>query len=355
VQWRCLEGGSKMLIDAMVAQLKTKPSYGHQVTAVKLVYKKLSESFPNLPGRYQFPLMKVSIAGKGDEYFAHVISTSTFANLSTIDTERVPMTYKQRQAIRTLNYGPAVKVGIRFKTRWWEQDGLTQRGGSSYTDRPSRTIVYPSAGLGEAGPGVLMATYNWCVLSCSNICLFRANRLFQSGRHQDANRFGALIEKSDWSKQLDPNRKRPWSEEILLDQLYSDLSTLHGVSVKKLREDTLDYHAFNWYHNPFTKGAYAHFAPGQFSTFFKDILLPAAYGRFHFAGEVASAHHAWVAGALDSAVRVVDEIICWDLPILIPKFRKEFGRSVVFSDEKSADEQFVRGVFSQELEEAGAY
>jgi hypothetical protein len=54
-------------------------------------------------------------------------------------------------------------------------------------------------------------------------------------------------------------------------------------------------------------------------------------------------------------MRVVDEIICWDLPILIPKFRKEFGRSVVFSDEKSADEQFVRGVFSQELEEAGAY
>lgn len=153
----------------MVAQLTTEPSYGHQVTAVKLVYRPLFECFPNLPGPrrpFRFPLMKVSVAGK-DEYFAHVISTSTFANLSIIDTERVPMTYKQRQAIRTLNYGPAVKVGIRFKTRWWEQAGLTQRGGSSYTDRPSRTIVYPSAGLGEAGPGVLMATYNWCALSCS--------------------------------------------------------------------------------------------------------------------------------------------------------------------------------------------
>jgi hypothetical protein len=156
-----------MLIDAMVAQLETKPSYGHQVTAVKLVYPPLFECFPNLPHRpHRFPLMKVSVAGKGDEYFTHVISTSTFANLSTIDTEKVPMTYIQRQAIRTLHYGPAVKVGIRFKTRWWEQGGLTQRGGSSYTDRPSRTIVYPSAGLGEAGPGVLMATYNWCVLSC---------------------------------------------------------------------------------------------------------------------------------------------------------------------------------------------
>ena len=170
MQWKCLDGGNKLLIDAMIAQLKTKPSYGHHVTAVKLVYLPLFECFPNLPRphrRFRFPLMKVSVAGKGDEYFAHVISTSTFANLSTINTERVPMTYIQRQAIRTLNYGPAVKVGIRFKTRWWEQDGLNQRGGCSYTDRPSRTIVYPSAGLDEAGPGVLMATYNGCVLSCS--------------------------------------------------------------------------------------------------------------------------------------------------------------------------------------------
>ena len=111
--------------------------------------------------------MKVSVAGKGDEYFAHVISTSTFTNLSIINTERVPMTYIQRQAIRTLNYELAVKVGIRFKTCWWEQGGLNQRGGSSFTDRPSRTIVYPSAGLDKAGPGVLMATYNWCILSWS--------------------------------------------------------------------------------------------------------------------------------------------------------------------------------------------
>ena len=88
------------------------------------------------------------------------------------------MTYIQRQAIRTLNYGPAVKVGIRFKTRWWEQGGLNQRGGSSYTDRPSRTIVYPSAGLGETGPGVLMATYNWCVLSYSTSAYAELTALF---------------------------------------------------------------------------------------------------------------------------------------------------------------------------------
>ena len=73
------------------------------------------------------------------------------------------MTYNQRQALRTLGYGTAVKVAIKFKTRWWEKDGMKQFGGSSSTDRQSRTVVYPSYGLGEDGPGVLMVTYNKCV------------------------------------------------------------------------------------------------------------------------------------------------------------------------------------------------
>jgi hypothetical protein len=68
---------------------------------------------------------------------------------------------------------------------------------------------------------------------------------------------------------------------------------------------------------------------------------------------VASHHHAWVARALDSAKRVVDEILCWDFPIMIPKFQKECGRSSVFSDEKSAEGHFVKGLFSKELEKAG--
>ena len=106
--------------------------------------------------------MKVSVSGKGEEYFTHVVSTVSFSDLGTINTDRVPMTYKQRQSIRTLNYDQAVKVAIKFKTRWWEREGLRQNGGSSYTDRQSRVVVYPSYGLDEEGPGVLIVTYNWC-------------------------------------------------------------------------------------------------------------------------------------------------------------------------------------------------
>lgn len=177
-------------------------------------------------------------------------------------------------------------------------------------------------------------------------------------RHQDAQRFGALIHNPDWSEQLDPHRERPASEKVLLEQIYKDLAVLHYDEDKveaakaQLRADTLDYHAFSWYNNPYTMGAFAHFAPGQFSTLYEDILQPAGYGSFHFAGEVASHHHAWIAGALDSAERVVYEILSRDHPILLPRFMKKCGVSSVFVDEKAAEMQSYKGLFAKEIEEA---
>jgi len=341
VEWKCLEGGTQVLINAMLDKLTVKPSYGQRVTSVKQVLLLPRECFPDQPEwprwprHYRFPFMKVSSRTRDDtkekiEYFSHVVSTTSFAALNTIDTDKICMTYKQRQAIRTLNYGPAVKVAIKFKTRWWEQPEIKQRGGSSYTDRQVRAVVYPSYGLGEGGPGVLMVTYNW---------------------QQDASRFGSLIKNPDWSDQPEPGRERPWSEKVLLDQIYQDLALLHGVEATWLRGETLDYHAFDWYHNPYTMGAYAHFAPGQFGTFLPEVVQPAAYGRFHFAGEVASAHHGWVAGALNSAVRVVDEIFRLDFRIWVREFRDQRGFSAAVHDEGTAEEQFIKGLFAKKLEE----
>jgi len=338
VDWHCFEGGTHVLIDAMVDTLRVKPSYNSRVTSVEQVFLYPHQVFPNLPAGHfwpRFPFMKVSIQDTttGEtrvEYFGHVVSTCSFAALRTIDTEGVTMTYTQRQAIRSLGYDPGVKVGIKFTSRWWEQNGQKQFGGSSYTDRQSRVVVYPSYGLGEDGPGVLIATYNW---------------------NQDAYRYGALIQNSNWTSQsVAP--KQPPSEKILLDQIYADLARLHKVDEPTLRKNTLGYCAFDWYHNPYTMGGWAQFAPGQFSLLYDSIVHTAGYGRFHFAGEVASHHHAWVAGALDSANRVVEEILRLDFPPWIHKFNKEFTRSLIFSEEKHAQEHFVRGLYSKELEAA---
>jgi len=343
VDWHCFEGGTHVLTDAMLATLKNKPSYNSRVTSVRQVVVYPHRVIPNLPpGRFwpPFPFMEVTIQDTTTgqtrvEYFGHVVSTSTFAALRTIDTEGVQMSYTQRQAIRALGYGPATKVGIKFTSRWWEQNGQQQFGGSSYTDRQSRVVVYPSYGLRESGPGVLMATYNW---------------------QQDAYRYGALIQNPNWTSESPAPKERPPSEKILLDQIYADVARLHGVDEATLRKNTLDYRAFDWYHNPYTMGAFAHFAPGQFNILYESIVHTAGYGRFHFAGEVASHHHAWIAGALDSANRVVfDEILHLDfLPWLLDFKQQDEGyrRSLIFSDDKRAKEHFVRGLYSNELDEA---
>ena len=172
-------------------------------------------------------------------------------------------------------------------------------------------------------------------------------------RQQDAYRYGALIQNPDWSSKSKSPSVPPPSEKILLDQIYADLARLHGVDENTLRKNTLDYRAFDWYHNPYTMGAFAHFAPGQFGLLYNSIVHTAGYGRFHFAGEVASHHHAWVAGALDSANRVVfEEILRLDFRAWLPKFNEEFTRSLIFSDERHAQEHFVRGLYSKELEDA---
>jgi hypothetical protein len=113
---------------------------------------------------------------------------------------------------------------------------------------------------------------------------------------------------------------------------------------KMLIKDTLDYHAFDWSRSPFTMGAFAQFRPGQFSTLFADILQPAGrHGNFHFAGELASHHHGWVGGALDSAVRVVEHI-AKDSDF---KLTSEKDISLVFSSQTSADEWHLWGLVEE--------
>ena len=53
-------------------------------------------------------------------------------------------------------YASAVKIGLQFKRRFWEEDEAIY-GGISYTDLPIRQIAYPSSGLNRGGRGVLTA------------------------------------------------------------------------------------------------------------------------------------------------------------------------------------------------------
>src|SRR5258707_15499998 len=68
------------------------------------------------------------------------LCTIPLSVLSQIELEvGAPM----RSAIGAVPYAPALKVGLQFRRRFWEQDeGIY--GGISYTDLPIRLIGYPA-------------------------------------------------------------------------------------------------------------------------------------------------------------------------------------------------------------------
>ncbi|TFY51012.1 hypothetical protein EVG20_g11211, partial [Dentipellis fragilis] len=66
----------------------------------------------------------------------------------------------KEMAIRSMHFEGLYKMGMRFKTRFWETTQPSTQGGQSTTDLPIRWIVYPSNGIGDSGPGVLLI-YAW--------------------------------------------------------------------------------------------------------------------------------------------------------------------------------------------------
>ena len=72
-----------------------------------------------------------------------------------------------------------------------------------------------------------------------------------------------------------------------------------------LSEQYVTHHAYDWYADNTMSGAFAYFGPGQFSNMWPHIMKPNAFGQLYLIGEAASAHHAWIVGALESAVRGV--------------------------------------------------
>ena len=63
-------------------------------------------------------------------------------------------------AIGAVPYASAVKVGLQFKRRFWEDDDHIY-GGITFTDLPITNIGYPASGFHSGGKGVLLGAYIW--------------------------------------------------------------------------------------------------------------------------------------------------------------------------------------------------
>lgn len=142
-----------------------------------------------------------------------------------------------------------------------------------------------------------------------NFLFHKSTVLTFAHRDEDAVQLGSFVQDKVWGEREDAGRKRPDSESLLLEKIYQDLAALHGRTPDWYKAETLDYYAYAWHSNQDTMGAFAYFGPGEFSTLYPSITVPAAHGHFHFGGTAASIKHSWVAGALDSAWRCIHEIL----------------------------------------------
>lgn len=263
--WYCLLGGTQDIAYAMYDKIgPSNVKFGKTVTSVTVDTDSNSG------------VMVTTADGEVSTYY-HVVSTMSLGCLQTVDLTGALLSYEQKTAIRCAHYSESAKVGIKWKSRRWE-DQLHIKGGQSFTDRPTRTVVFPSYGCNVSGaPAVMIASYNWS---------------------QDASRFGALM-------------KGPSSEEekSLIKTIITDIAEMHGKTYEELKLLYVDHFAWNWQNCPYTRGCFALFNPGQFYEMFTAITRPAGAGFFHFAGEATSVHHAWISGALASAYRSVAEIL----------------------------------------------
>lgn len=185
-------------------------------------------------------------------------STLRFVKVEPFDS----FSYYKRRAIRELNYISSTKIGIEFKSRFWEREG--QNGGKSITDLPIRFTFYPSYAIGRKGHAVILASYTWA------------------------------------------DEALMWDSLSEIERIQYALSNLAEIYGDQVYSEFVSGSSFSWSQNPYSCGAFTAFEPGQELELYP--YIPSPEGRVHFAGEHTSLTHGWMQGAIESGIRVAYEV-----------------------------------------------
>ncbi|MCA0988346.1 flavin monoamine oxidase family protein [Guptibacillus algicola] len=171
--------------------------------------------------------------------------------------------FEKWKAIRELHYVASMKIGIQFKERFWEKEGL--KGANLISDFPNRYTYTPSRTEDDpSSSGVLLASYSWE----DNAMLWNSLSLDQQ-----------------------------------ITQSLEDLAKVHG---KRVFDDYQVGTSFSWSQNEFSGGCFTLYKPNQITEFENVVTKPE--GRVHFAGEHTSSFHGWIEGAIESGIRAAFEV-----------------------------------------------
>lgn len=242
-----LVGGSDHLPNAFLPELRPNLRFGAKMIA-------LDQTPDNVTVHFKTRGTRGSITGD------YVILTLPFPVMRHIEILK-PFSSAKQRALRQVHYDASTKVLLQTRRRFWEEDeGIF--GGGTVTDLAIRNLYYPDHGR-ETGRGVLLASYTWA---------------------DDAQRWGSL------------------SPESRIEQAIEDVSRIHPQIVEEFEVGASKV----WHDDEYAGGAFALFEPGQFTRLYQAICQNE--GRVYFAGEHASVYHRWIQGAIESGLRVANEI-----------------------------------------------
>ncbi|GKT70590.1 hypothetical protein ColTof4_03013 [Colletotrichum tofieldiae] len=294
--WYCIDGGAQKIAETMRNKLHNPSAIRFNTQVVGMdanvqLNKRVTKDMTLM--------LRDTTTGEAlppKSYFT-VFNSTTLGSMNRMDLSKAGLLWDTKQAIRCLGYGASCKVGIKFRTPWWQTEPYNiDQGGLARTDLPLQVCVYPSYNINRDvdpldKPAVLLVSYTW---------------------GQTAQRLASLIA----SKSGDKTNSEILREEAeLRDVMLRDLAHLHTKdpndkeqlqrTLQYITDQYMEHHAYDWYHDPNMAGAFAYFGPSQFSELYPAITKPNAFGQLYFVGEAASAHHAWVVGALESVVRAL--------------------------------------------------
>jgi monoamine oxidase len=161
-----------------------------------------------------------------------------------------------KNAINQLPYEAALKVGLQFKRRFWEEDEQIY-GGITYTNQPNALLGYPQYNYFSKGKGVILGAYTFGAPA------FEAAAKPPEARIRDALEYGAKIH---------PQYRHEYD---------------CGVAVA-------------WHRVPWTLGCAGRWTDERRAQHYNNLC--ALDGRILLAGEHASRIPAWQEGAVTSAI-----------------------------------------------------
>ena len=173
-------------------------------------------------------------------------------------------------AINAVPYAFAVKTGLQFKRRFWEQDEAIY-GGITFTDLPICQISYPSTGYGHRGKGVLLGSFTAAAEGIG----FNATSAIAFTAMSPAERIRKSVE---YGAQIHP-------------QYHAEFE--HGVSVA-------------WHRVPSNLGCFGTWTEQARATHYRNLC--AIDGRLLLAGEHASELPGWQEGAVLSALDAIGRL-----------------------------------------------